>query len=169
MQIKPAVKRCYVAVKPRIVYTTKQHLPAAQKDVLPASHQSNIVCQFLCHSERWYVGRTSQKLQQRIKQHMPKTILQGLTSQDRSTLARSCKPIRILKAKTSFSAIGQHLLQNPTCACEYNDTIFFILACGHTSFHLFTLEVTYIKTFKPNSYNFFFKNMSLVATYIVKK
>ena len=73
----------------------------------------------------------------------------------RSTLARSCKPIRSVKAETSFScyffsAIGQHLLQNPTCAREYNDNKFSILARGHTSFHLSTLEATYIKTSKPN-------------------
>ena len=63
-------------------------------------------------------------------------------------MARSCKPIRSFKAETSFSAIGQHLLQNPTCAREYNDNQFFVLA--RTSFHLSTLEATYIKTSKPN-------------------
>ena len=113
MQIKTAVKRCYFAVKPCIVnllYTTRQLLPAAKKDVLPALHQSNIVYQFLCLCDSRYVGRTSQRLQQRIKQHVPKSILQGHISQDRSTLARSCKPIRSFKAETSFSAIG-HLLQ----------------------------------------------------------
>ena len=93
MQIKIAVKRCYFAVEPRIVYTTRQVLPAAQKDVLPASHQSNIAYQFLCHCDSRYMGGTSQRLQQRIKQHVPKTVLHGHISQDRSTLARSCKPI----------------------------------------------------------------------------
>ena len=150
MQIKIAVKRCYFAVKPCIVYTTRQLLPVAKKDVLPTFHQSNIVYQFRCHCDSRYVGRTSQRLQQRIKQHVPKTILQKHISQHRSTLARSCKPIRSFKTETSFSAIGQHLLQNPTCAHEYNDNKFSILARGRTSFHLSTLEATYIKTFKPN-------------------
>ena len=98
MQIKTAVKRCYFAVEPRIVYTTRQYLPAAQKDVLPAS----------------------------------------------------CKPIRSIKAETSFSAIGHHVLQNPTRACKYNDGKFSIFARGLTSLHLSTLEATYIKTVKPN-------------------
>ena len=119
MQIKTAVKRCYFAVEPCIVYTTTQLLPAPTKNVLSASHQSNIVYQFLCHCDSRYVGRTSQRLQQRIKQHVPKTILQEHISQDRSTLARSCKQITSFKAETSFSAIGQHFLQNPTCAREY--------------------------------------------------
>ena len=150
MQIKTAVKRCCFAVEPCIVYNIRQLLPAAKKNVLPAFHQSNIVYQFLCHCDSQYVGRTFQRLQQRIKQHVPKNILQEHISQDQSILAHSCKPIRSFKAKTSFSAIGQHLLQNPTCAREYNDNKFSILACGHTSFHLSTLEATYIKTFKPN-------------------
>ena len=45
-QIKTAVKRCYFGVKPRIVYTTRQLLPATQKNVLPASFQINVVINF---------------------------------------------------------------------------------------------------------------------------
>ena len=67
-------------------------------------------------------------------------------SQDRSTLARFCKPIRSFKSETSFSAIGQHLWQNPKCAREYNDNKFSILSRGRTFFHLSTLEATYIQT-----------------------
>ena len=80
MQIKTAVKRCYFAVEPCIVYTTRQLLPASQKDVLPASHQSNIVYQFLCHCDSRYVSHTFQRLHLRINQHVPKTIFQGYTS-----------------------------------------------------------------------------------------
>ena len=50
----------------------------------------------------------------------------------------------------NLSAIGQHLLQNRICAREYNDNKFSILSRGRTSFHLSTLEATYIKTSKPN-------------------
>ena len=57
---------------------------------------------------------------------------------------------RSFKAETSFSAIGQHFLQKPTCAREYGDNKFSILARGRTSFHLSTLKATYIKTSKPN-------------------
>ena len=87
MQIRTAVKRCYFAVEPCIVYNTRLLLPVAKTDVLPAFHQSNIVHQFLCQCDSRYVGSTSQRLQQRIKQHVPKTILQEHISQDRSTLA----------------------------------------------------------------------------------
>ena len=60
MQIKTAVKCCYFVIEPSIVYITRQLLPVAKKDVLPAFHQSNIVYQFLCHCDSRYVGRTSQ-------------------------------------------------------------------------------------------------------------
>ena len=113
------------------------------------------------------MGRTSQRLKQRIKQHVPKTILQKHIPQGQSTLARSCKPIRSFKAETSFSAIG-HLLQNPTCAREYNDNKFSILARGRTSFHLSTLEATYIKTsttkfMQTNGIRLWSKNHTLVS------
>ena len=80
MQIKTDVKRCYFAVEPCIVCTTRQLLSVGKKDVLPAFYQSNIVYQFLCHCDSRYVGRTSQRLQQRIKQHVPKTIRPKHTS-----------------------------------------------------------------------------------------
>ena len=119
--------------------TARKLLPAAQNDVLPASYQSNIVYLYLCHCDSRCVSRTSQRLQHRIKQHVPKTILQEHTAQDRSTFARSCKPIRSFKAETFFISTGKHLLQNPTCAREYNDSKFSVLARGRTSFHLSTL------------------------------
>ena len=127
--------------------------PVKLKQYLQNGHpqsKDEIKKDFLYHCNSRYVGRTTQRLQQRIKQHVPKTILQEHISQNRSTLASSCKPITSFKAETSFSAIGQHLLQNPTCAREYNDNKFSILARGRTSFYLSTLEATYIKTSKPN-------------------
>ena len=66
-QVASAVQRCYFSVEPRVVFTTRQLLPASKKDVLPASQQSNIVYEFSCHCDSQYVGRTSQRLQNRIK------------------------------------------------------------------------------------------------------
>ena len=46
MQIKTAVKRCYFAVELCIVYTTRQFLPAAKKDVLPAFIKATLFTNF---------------------------------------------------------------------------------------------------------------------------
>ena len=54
-------------------------LPAAKKDVLPANQRSMVIYQYVCHGDSRYVGRTTQRLQERIKQHVPKAIKQKTT------------------------------------------------------------------------------------------
>ena len=70
-QITTAIQRCYFVVETRVVFTTKPLLSATKKDVLPAYHHNNVIYQFVCHCDSRYVGRTSQRLQERIKQHVP--------------------------------------------------------------------------------------------------
>ena len=75
---------------------------------------------------------------------MPKSIRTGQFSQDRTELLRSCKLTKNIP--TCESAIGQHLLEIRSCASEYTDNRFSILARGWTAFHLSALETTFIKT-----------------------
>ena len=42
-QIKSAVQNCYGAVSPRLNFTSQCRLPAAKKDVLPASQRSMVI------------------------------------------------------------------------------------------------------------------------------
>ena len=63
-----SIKHCYPTVEPHVVYKTYQLLPVANKDVLPALQNSNVIYQFSCHCESRYVDCTSQTLQDRIKQ-----------------------------------------------------------------------------------------------------
>ena len=65
-QITSAVKRCFFSVEPGVVFNTRQLLPAIKKDVLPSHHHSNVIYQFVCHCDSRYVGRTSQRLEERI-------------------------------------------------------------------------------------------------------
>ena len=143
-QISSAVKRCYFAVEPRVVFTTRQLLPPTKKDVLPSHHCSNLVYLFVCHCDSRYVGRTSQRLQERIKQHIPKFTI----STSRNSLPRRCKANNSPR-QFHESAIGQHLLDNPECASHHNDDKFSILARGRSLFHLSVLEATFIKSLKP--------------------
>jgi len=64
-------KRCFFSFEPRVVFTTRQLLPATKNDVLPSHHQNNVIYQFLCHCDSRYIGRSSQRLEERIKQHIP--------------------------------------------------------------------------------------------------
>ena len=87
----------------------------------------------------------------KIKQLVPKPIRFCSSSLKRLLPARRCKSSTQTHTQSlaSDSAIGLHLLQNPTCAQHYNDSRFSILAQGCSPFHLSALEVTFIKTSNP--------------------
>ena len=73
-QISKAITSCYHAVKPRVVYNTRVMLPSAKKDCVPTTQKSCAVYEFSCLCEARYVGRTTQRLADRIKQHVPMSI-----------------------------------------------------------------------------------------------
>ena len=90
-QITSAVKRCFFSVEPRVIFNTRHLLPAIKKDVLPSHHHSNVIYHFVCHCDSRYVGCTSQHLEERIKQHVPRPIANPPASPNRQSLSRSCK------------------------------------------------------------------------------
>ena len=106
------------------MFTTRKMLPTVHKDVVPTKHQSMVVYQYVCQYDCWYVGCTSQRLQDRIKQHIPKAVRNQ--AQPDYALFQS--------NHTSTLAIGQYLLNNKKCASYYNDNQFSILAKGRTLF-----------------------------------
>ena len=69
-EVKTAVESCYGSVSTRLVFMSKLMLPVARKDVLPAIQKSFVIYEYKCHCDGRYVGRTSQLLQDRIKQHV---------------------------------------------------------------------------------------------------
>ena len=144
-QITSVVKRCFFSVKPHVIFNTRQLLPATKKDVLPSHHHSNVIYEFVCHSDSRYVGRTSQRLEERIKQHLPRSIANPPASHNRQSLSHSCKA-NIRPQQFHESAIGQHLLDNAQGALLYNNENFFIITRGRSCFHLSALEATFIKS-----------------------
>ena len=142
-QINKAITSCFYAVKPRAVYNTRVMLPSAKKDSVPTTQKSCVVYEFSCRCETRYVGRTTQRLADRIKQHVPTSI------RTKNTITRE-QPPRMCKNSNSKmksdSAIGQHLITNPECAKAYTDDNFRIIEQARSSFHLSVLESVYIKT-----------------------
>ena len=53
------------------------------------------------------------------------------------------------RTKTCDSVIGQHLLESPDCAKNYNGDMFQILRKARSSFHLAVLELIYTSMKKP--------------------
>ena len=119
-------------------------LSTTNKDVLPALLKSNKIYRFSYHCDSWYVGCTTQRLQDRIKQPFPKSI-HSYSFQKRILPAHLCKSSN--QPNTQSLAIKLHLLQNFACTQDYGDSRFFILAHCCSPFHLSALEATFIKTF----------------------
>ena len=143
------VKRCFFAIRSRVVYATRQILSATNKEVLSASHHSNVIYQFLCHCDSRYVDSTCKWLQQSIKQDVPKSILYKHIPHDRRYLSHSSQS-NMSPPETLCSTIGQHLLQNLSRAIGYHKRKFSIFTHGRTAFHLSTLAATYIIASKPD-------------------
>ena len=160
-QVKSAVQNCYGAVSPRLIFSSQCMLPAAKKDVLPANQRSMVIYEYVCQCDCQFVDHTTQRLQQRIKQHVPKAIKQktNLTQEQRTHRSQPTRtqPNRKCKEKSktqlepeSDSAIGQHLLQSNQCAHNYSDSHFKILTTARSQFHLNLLEAVYISRKKTD-------------------
>ena len=65
------VPRC----KPTCVFTTRRMLHTCKKDVLPAEKLSNVIYLFDCVCGHSYVGKTTQRLEERVKQHVPSDVM----------------------------------------------------------------------------------------------
>ena len=112
-------------------------LPSAKKDCVPTIQKSCVVYKFSCRCEARYVGRTTQRLANRIKQQVPTSI------RKKSNTARE-QPLRICKNNKSKIkcelAIGQRLIAYPECAIIYTDDNFRIIGQTRSSFQLSGLE-----------------------------
>ena len=145
-KVKESVNNCFGSVQTRVIFSTRRLWPVAQKDFLPTLHQSNVVYEYVCRCDSRYVGRTTQRLLDRISQHVPKFI-RNHTQQERKQPPRKNKTTNWEPA--CDSAIGNHLLKNELCADNYNDNQFYILSKARSDFHLAVLESIFITTRKP--------------------
>ena len=91
----------------------------------------------LCRCEARYVGRTTQRLADSIKQHVP-TSIRKKTNTVREQPPRTCKKNN--SKINCESAIGQHLIANPERAKIYTDDNFRIIGQARSSFYLSVLD-----------------------------
>ena len=98
-------------MEPRVVYSTNELLSATNKDVLPALQKNNVIYQFSCHCDSRYVGRTSQTLQNRIKQHVPKSVRSCSSFQKRLLFCSSA--LALLPKTLTFLLVGANLPPRP--------------------------------------------------------
>ena len=137
-QLGDIVGFTYSSVRLKTIFTTRKSLNGICKDVSPTHDMNNVIYNFKCHCGSEYLGRTSQRFHLRRSQHVPKIIMDWING-------NSPRP----NHRQYFTAIGQHLFDNPSCAQNYHNNRFSIVTRGRNNFHLNVLESLYIKINKP--------------------
>ena len=137
-KVKRAVTRCFRSINPRIIYKTRNVLPAFVKDSIPTSENNMVVYLFKCQCGSGYVGRTTKRLQARILEHVPTSVRRHIRNGTTQTTQMSVD-----------SSIGQHLIDNIKCAEAYSDSCFTVLHRATSRFQLRILEAITISLRKP--------------------
>ena len=130
------VYHSYNAFNLRPIFTSRPAFNSINKDKLPIFKQSNLIYKFTCRCNSTYIGMTCQRLEVRVRQHIPKSLLSGRLTSGHS--------------QAMDSAIGEHLLTISNCRTHYEDDYFSVLHRARNKFHLKFLEAIYISINCPS-------------------
>lgn len=114
------------------MFSARPVLPFIQKDILPPHPNSSLIYSFKCSCGSHYIGRTTQRLNVRIKQHVP-TKIYNLKSTPSDILTNAYG-----------SSIAEHLINSHNCATSFSVDSFTILSKSHSNYHLEMLDAIYI-------------------------
>ena len=135
-EITRTIEEGFLNTSVRVFYSTTRMLSGKAKDALPQMTRSNVIYEYRCCCGRAYVGKTSQRLSERIRQHVPDGLLRT--------------PPLTKKVKTD-SAITRHLKEDLNCVYESQPTERFrILAQARSQLQLDLLEALFIKKLAPS-------------------
>ena len=94
----------------------------------------------------WQSMRTSNRLKERMYQHVPINLRNIICDSPVSANTRGQKTNITYKGA---SAIGQHLVENPEFGRSFTDDKFSILSRARSDFHLSILHAVYTLSLKP--------------------
>ena len=89
-------------------FTSRALIHPCRKDVLPTEDLSNVIYLFTCGCGRRYVGRTSQRLGDRVKQHLPRKLINS--EQKGAELDKEQQPV---SARTRSHGTPEEVLDGP--------------------------------------------------------
>ena len=115
---------------------TRTAFVSMRKDVLPPHHINSVIYKYTCSCGSVYIGRTSNRLDLRIKQHLPGRILN-----------QELKRGQLVK--TPRSPIADHMINNRECVVDLNVDRFRNLSRSHFLYHLKVLETLYVRSLQP--------------------
>ena len=120
----------------RPILTMRPAFNSTNKNKLPIFKQSNLIYKFVCRCCSTYIGITCQRLEVRIKQHIPRILSSGRLTSGHS--------------QAMDSAIGEHLLTINSCRTCYENDCFSVLQRTRDKSHLKVLEAIYISMNRPS-------------------
>ena len=127
-RIRQAIKPAYYTCETKVVFTSRPMFKTCVKDPLPTHQLSNVIYLFQCRCDCRYVGKTTQHLATRIKQHVPATLRSN---------------------RTNLSAIGEHILSHQACEAEFDPAKFKVLCKARNKVILDILEPLFIAKLQP--------------------
>jgi hypothetical protein len=144
-EINKLIRRCYNSAKARAIFTSPVNFSPAIKDHIPMLNKSTVIYRFQCHCGNDYVGKTSRRFVDRIKEHVPACVRRFLVDP-----FDNYKQDNALCNASTKSSVAKHLLDNVhTCGKKYSVENFRILRSCKTDFHLKVCEAVHILTLEP--------------------
>ena len=134
-KVASSMYRCYHAVNIRSIFTTRMAFNSTRKDKFPIFKQSLLIYKFECRCSSSYIDRTCQRLEVRIRQHVPRDII----TKSQQTSGHS---------QAMNSAIGEYLLAINSCRTNYQDNYF--ITVQYYKIHLNVLEAIYMDMDHPS-------------------
>ena len=108
-------------------FATKAAFNSIHNDVLTIFNQSLLINKFKCWCNSTYIGRTSQRLEVKARQHVPR----GILNSDRLTSGH---------LQALDSVIGEQLPTINSCRTNYQDDWFSVLHRARSKIHLHFLD-----------------------------
>ena len=124
---------CFNSVKVTTIFTTRFSFSSSQKDILSIVQQSRMIYKFQCQCDADNIGRTIQRLEIQVQQHIPWELLRwSQNDTSKSSLIQE-------------SAIGNHFSSHYICRTNYTKDHFSV--CKK---HLAILEAMAIALLYPS-------------------
>ena len=144
-ELKNSIRQCYYSATPRVIFLSKPILSHCYKDPIPTLNQSKVVYRYQCCCDNSYVGQTSRRFIDRIKEHVPKCVKEFIKEP-----TQNFKESKTLENASKRSTIAQHLLENKECGKAHKDENFEILYKCRNLSELRVLEAVVITFLEPS-------------------
>ena len=132
-----------------MIFQTHKNLPNRSKDVLPLLATINVFYNLVSCCDNSYVGRTTQRLGIRIRQRIPKYVMDLFDSKVLPIYKHVVMCTLRKTLASPSSAILKHLLENETCAQMYASDYFTVIGRVETTSKLCVKEALLIHIHKP--------------------